>query len=461
MTTYEDASSVVVYTDGSCQKAEEHTLVGAGFMISYRRHCQRKHVNPKGMGDTHTINRAELSAIHQAILLIKEQELRGDVVVYTDSAFCIYVIRRYLYDPTSMRFHPHRELAAAVVAAIKSIIATEATITFCKVLSHTGILGNEVADVLAKEAATKSEALPDIIEEQVTGTGRDDLLWPLKEGKTLSNLTHAVTAACTTTIEPRFAGSYQSTMAAAWRNIAVDLDEVNEHLWKDRSITWSTLVQVMKYRWGCLWTAARAAQCKMPYMSRPVRFDAEGKALCPLCGKPDSGAHIMGECTHKDMKKLHISRHNKGVWLVQRALSYSSKLGSKAMFVDAGLLQQTHAEVVGSGADLATLVTMAPVPHPQPDQVYITKPDIVVLKEHTVDSIRSRQRDGEHFDEGDGIILIELGYGADTKASDKRKQKMEQHRQLREHLTSMGYNVESDEKHCVVLGHGATVYKHF
>lgn len=163
----------------------------------------------------------------------------------------------------------------------------------------------------------------------------------------------------------------------------------------------------------------------------------------------------MGECTHKEMKKLHISRHNRAVWLIQRALSCSSILAHTPMYVDAGLLQQPRAEVVGSGADLATLVSMAPLPHPQPDQVYITKPDIVVLKDQTVASLSRRQTDEDHFDEGERVVLIEVGYGADTSATEKREQKME----LREHLTTMGYTVESAEQHCVVLGHGATVYK--
>ena len=58
------------------------------------------------------------------------------------------------------------------------------------------------------------------------------------------------------------------------------------------------------------------------------------------------------------------------------------------------------------------------------------------------------------------IVLVEVGYCADTRAEDKQKQKEEQHKELVTTLTSLGFNVLfNKDTHCIPLGHGAVVYK--
>ena len=101
-------------------------------------------VRPGGEGDTCTINRAELCAIYAGLMD------EDTTVIATDSASSIYQLRKMLLTPTRLAHHLHRDL----LSAIAQLIRDRATpVTFLKVTSHNGTIGNNMADAAAKQAA--------------------------------------------------------------------------------------------------------------------------------------------------------------------------------------------------------------------------------------------------------------------------------------------------------------------
>jgi len=100
-------------------------------------------INPGGSGPTLTINRAELAAVLVAVQ-------KGHTEIATDSASSLFQIRKLLLNLMAVLHHLHRELLKDIVILIQS---SPSTVTFYKVNSHSGIIGNEGADHLANKAA--------------------------------------------------------------------------------------------------------------------------------------------------------------------------------------------------------------------------------------------------------------------------------------------------------------------
>jgi ribonuclease HI len=112
----------LTYTDGSLQKNEVGQDTGSGV---YHPHLNVSHyVNPKGMGITNTISRAELAAIAAAVI-------HGYSHIATDSLTSLHQIKK------------------------------PSPIHFFKVKSHAGIIGNEHANVLAKKSVTTYSDIAD------------------------------------------------------------------------------------------------------------------------------------------------------------------------------------------------------------------------------------------------------------------------------------------------------------
>ena len=130
------------YTDGSLQKNKvgQDTKSGA-----YHPHLNVSHcVNPKGMGITNTIPRAELAAIAAAII-------HGYTHIATDSLTSLQQINKELSHPNLHSNHIQGDVLQSTAKAIRQ---SPSPIHFFKVKSHDGIIGNEHADALAKKSAT-------------------------------------------------------------------------------------------------------------------------------------------------------------------------------------------------------------------------------------------------------------------------------------------------------------------
>ncbi|MGQ3285978.1 RNase H family protein, partial [Bosea sp. (in: a-proteobacteria)] len=127
----------VTYTDGSCIKGTEGTSVGAGVYTPASDDRNTIALT----GDT-TINRAELIAILSGGIFSHSYSLQvGAKRIATDN-------------PMSLRTHRHKDILAEIATILTN---SQDTVHFFKVRAHSGIIGNEGADALAKHAARHPE----------------------------------------------------------------------------------------------------------------------------------------------------------------------------------------------------------------------------------------------------------------------------------------------------------------
>ena len=109
-------------------------------------------INPMGKGTTITINRAELSGIHQALKSGRSQSATS-LDIYTDSGCSLSLILRTLNSPWTLRDSKHLHLLHDILAELRERAEGGKLTHFHKVRSHIGIDGNERADNGANRAA--------------------------------------------------------------------------------------------------------------------------------------------------------------------------------------------------------------------------------------------------------------------------------------------------------------------
>lgn len=457
------ARNTIMYTDGSCIKKGQSQLVGAAFVVHRMGSTFPFGVRPNGQGDTHTINRSELSAIHQALVWAVDNTPPNDsIVIYTDSACSLSAIARVARSHDLPYYHVHFSLLCGIRETLLKLCSNGVHINLRKVKSHTGIPGNDEADRAAKAVALGDTSGMVVCAETASNEGRDAIFWPLtkRNGVNVSvpDLDKGVHSACNSHIVDNHGGSYDSVYAKAWRAIQETIDTNCACVWNHAGVSWNVLKTTVKYRFGCLWTAKRASMFGVPYFGQSVKRNEHGNACCPLCGLEDSGTHMMGGCTHPTMHKLYIARHNRAVNYIRDALSKGSLAGS-VMFMDACQQAALPTGVSGTGTSMKRLVEKAPDRCPADLVPRISKPDIVVLQGVTEAAWKNVCADGTlNLPRGTTLSLFEIGYCQDTIAMGKRQDKHKQHSELVATLQQLGYQIDYPETHCIMLGHGGTVF---
>ena len=464
---------MVVYTDGSCLtgKDRQPQRLGGAAICYYNNKEQVIQVHPQGRGLTNTINRAEISSIHQALQApLQEDHTPKALTIYTDSQCALSLIQNRLKGGHKHYITPHKSLLDETVQVLENLVTAGCTITMRKVKSHIGITGNERADEVAVKTAQgkRIDTATQATENIENAKAYKDMVWPCitkrtAEGKDeqepISNLTTSVVHACQNICEQNHCGSYASVYAVAWRSAAPQIWNKAGRWLMSRKIPWAAKRSVMKYRWGRLFTTKLAKMMKMTYFGKPVDTNAQGEALCPLCRQPDSGTHVMGGCTGTpEIQALYVKRHDEAVQSIRQAIS-TGACGQGTILMDAGKRADLPAEVSGKASDLEQWLKIAPRSWDGPVLPRLSKPDLVILPDVPKDRVEHLLGSGGRLPMGQRIILIEVGYTSDTKPDDKRQEKWEQHSVSVETLTRLGFKVEYDrDTHCVPLGHGGTVY---
>lgn len=151
----ESIDNIFVYTDGGCILRKPSHLSTAGYGIYIPSSNTR--VSKPLLNQKITNNRAELTAILEAIHYLNEEELKKKICIFTDSQYCIY-----LFEGTGERYEKNNYQKDGVpvpnIDLIQKllILKRKYKMELFKVRSHTGLkdehsMGNEIADKLASE----------------------------------------------------------------------------------------------------------------------------------------------------------------------------------------------------------------------------------------------------------------------------------------------------------------------
>ena len=334
------------YTDGSCKTAgsspdwpQDAPNLGSGVYIPATE--DKLSVLPlTTKGYTNTINRAELVALLHAIKY-------GATDIATDSLCSIHQIRKQMQRPQDMADHKHATLLHELS---QQIAESPAQVHIWKVKSHVGIVGNEIADEIAKQVARGEADMEDMIEYAEPSNNRHNIYWPHEVTEAPG---HPPRAHPTTATPPapkkrkrplenlhsdlkmisiqhcKFGKANRQTLYfEAWhRSAPTRLDKTSNSFMTSKKVTYAERKAALAYRYGCLYNQKLAH-----------RYGHAPTARCLLCGQPDSGHHTASGCAK--LKGMYIERHNKlgrlmlkeiargrkGGYLVQMDLGSQTKL---------------------------------------------------------------------------------------------------------------------------------------
>lgn len=140
-----------VWTDGSVQKltTQEGNEVQVAGACAWLDDNRVVYVNPNGSGCTNTITRAELAAIRAALAefgSVGKEFGNKKLTIASDSAASLYLIKRAINEPRRLHLSKHRDLLGSIVELLHARQTRGAHADLIKVVSHTGLHGNEMAD---------------------------------------------------------------------------------------------------------------------------------------------------------------------------------------------------------------------------------------------------------------------------------------------------------------------------
>jgi hypothetical protein len=243
---------------------------------------------------------------------------KGHTEIATDSASSLFQIRKQLLNPMAVLHHLHRELLKDI---LKLIQFSPSTVTFYKVKSHSGIIGNEGAGHLAHKEAVNQTSDVSLLPATDPFYELSWLSVPNKVGshaeelRVLTNLQdklkhhmhahHYLGEANTDTLlyklwqklhdTPQRAAQPDShTRQATAKPLAHA--QFSNKFWSMPNVTFKEQEQVLKYRTDTIHTDKHT-----------IRFShTTGPATCPLCGGSDSAPHILVRCDNHTLKRMHI-----------------------------------------------------------------------------------------------------------------------------------------------------------
>ena len=383
--------SQFVYTDGS----KVGTAIGASvfdptqkavWRISFKDHDGRINTNL----------RAELAAIFCAL---SNTPARTQLHILTDSLTSLQLINTVLYNPERLRFHKHKHMLHATMA---HILLRESRIICGKVRAHTNVWGNDIADMVAKQAThTDVSTSPHVCMPPGTaetdaeftafpnaGRGSSWLSYDKADGELweVDDLqTHVNTLTAKTTYKHLWKRATKNEKSMpAYLKVLADTTLPGKGLchtsiprMKGSSLPHKQRKFVNNTRYGTLWTTVMQQR----YSGQP----ASPAPRCPLCRLSDGIAHCLGACKHPEVHALITARHGNLAHSISTTIG-SSNVGNCLLFTDAETHPPRYTQLP---------IWLVPPHHrtTKPDIIMITNADKNDLHTRTTALSRARRKD--------------------------------------------------------------------
>jgi ribonuclease HI len=382
-------------------------------------------VDPGGTGASNTINRAELAGICAALQ-------RGQLTIATDSACSMAQIRRALLRPGSLGLHKHAELLGEVTQLLS---AATGPVLFLKVKSHNGIIGNEMADEIAKRCALRRGDPNEICTLRTAdGPSYCKSYWLHQPPTQPGDSAHPIDGLKGPLQDHmhkhhRLGHSNQdSVYFQSWQKVVPLADGYISNAYK-RAYNMSRGEQIManKYRTGQLWNRKTAH-----------RWGLAPNPLCPLCGQMDGGHHMVSDCKDKRIQGMVAERHND----LGRTILHSISKGERGGDIKAADVGNADKLAVAGCPSLPhNHVPKDILPTLEKTKLCKLKPDILLL------NTRNRQ-----------AIIVEVKTCRDTTPADQLEQALAQHTELKQLLSEQhpGLDIITVP---ILIGVSGTIYR--
>jgi len=441
----------IAYTDGSCLRQKDNgTKLGAAVYIPSRADHNHVLIDPAGMGDTDTINRAELSGIWGSLT-------NAQNVTATDSASSLHQIRKCLLHPMQMQHHAHKPALDLIMKALEQ--HPSRNITLLKIKAHADHIGNEMADAGAKCAALMHDEHDLIFSaDQEPGYSKDRYWLNIK--KPVAHEGQEGTAQGQKRMRIRKVTNLQSSLAdhmhqvhklgksnkdscyyRYWQNIKPLVDPALSNAFFT-SASYQVKRTVLGYRTGTLWNAKTAFRQKCAL-----------SPACPLCGLPDGGNHIAAGC--KALSDMYTERHNRIGRIILRAAAKGS-MGGNLISADVGSAEKcttAGAPALCQNHAPLQLFPNTPFVASQLAKLRHLKPDIMMAIPCT-----GHQGSPLH-PPTTKIIIAELKCCQDTRPQDQLARCLTQHNDLIELLKEAGYAEHNISVVPLLVGHSGSIYR--
>ena len=435
------------FTDGSVSGDG----VGAAVYCASHNGTEREwRICPNGEGPADTIMRAELAALYH--LVHDVVPVTTACTAFTDSQASIHLLRRALRRRHTLASHPHRELLEGIACRLVERANAGVETHIVKVKAHSGVAGNEAADAHAKEAAQLGAACDLVTPAHrpfagqwwphfwQTDEGREPYLQAA--GNLKGSLRHHLHAAL------RTGGSKLGVYATAWRDT---YDHPDGALQAESNAFWNRVPEPairtrFRFAWGQFYNAKLAKR-----YGRPLRKGGQelSDGNCPLCGRPDSCGHILGQCGHRQLQAMYTARHNRAVRRVAAALRKHTTAAYTTMDVCRADELQAH------GADTNRVPSFLLPSTPEAER-RLMRPDILRVvglpPAPTPEQIAAACAAKHNH----RVLLVEVGYTSDTRWQEKLEQKEAQHTKLITALRAAKWEVVCQ---VILLGRTGIVYK--
>ena len=456
------------YTDGSARTNPDsgRQCIGAGVYCKDHDTCQEMRVNCAGIDATNTITRAELCGL---LCCLHEMGTEKDEIIATDSQACMYLIARDIRSPARNIESKHRVLINEIARLVLHRAKEGRDTTIIKVKSHSGIKGNDMADKLANEAAlgntTHATSIgnqafeginwPQIIADEKTSptaADGDEDMEGNTEGYMLNNLHTALKEQAKKTYQTGLANHTQ--YVRLWQDVLPDMHgPLSNAFWHIPEVSGAAKTQLLRARYGQLWTKRMAYKYRMPYMpGMRVAMDMK----CPLCGRDDSISHLLGGCAHQEFDGAYIERHNEAARLVLgEVLKGHHGNSMRLVCADIGRVEKVQHLGIDAGKMRVPNSIISDRTFEQigvsPELRDKIRPDALIIENSNMPVGLKRLRNARMAEniptltrgrEGPRrckAYVIEVGYTQETRYHDKLQDKSDQHQTLINLLEAQGY----------------------
>lgn len=210
---------------------------------------------------------------------------------------------------------------------------------------------------------------------------------------------------------------------------------------------------VLQIRYHLLWTAARAAQCGLSYITSAGTRTDGNCPLCPGASPPrDTAGHILGFCALPPFPAMRIARHNAALLHVQACIHQGS-LGGCFTIMDA-----TSRSCLPVGVS-STRLPLWMLPRYAGDRD-LFRPDILLIAGLPTTLAPSAPMCASALAALQThcvVHIVELTYTHDSAYSSTLLRKHAQHVLLVQALTNAGWTVHAPV-HVILLGTYGTIF---